>query len=236
MERRFFPLETVGHNGAPAPGQVIRCGKCDATDHVNQAHGRRPLPPEAAANMFRHRGWFVGKTDRKDRCPACNGTAKKPTTEEISMGLHNENTVVELKAPKPGASEAPPREMTREDRRIVFVKLEEVYVDEATGYTAGWNDTAVARDLNCPRAWVEVIREENFGPQKAEQSAEVIELRERIAAFEHEQTQLVLGAARLKTEAEKLAAQAADMVGQSRRHSELVKGVQDALAKMVGGR
>lgn len=126
--------------------------------------------------------------------------------------------------------------MTREDRRIIFVKLEEVYVDEATGYTKGWNDTAVAADLNCPRAWVEVIRDENFGPQKADQSAEVIELRQRIADFEHEQTQLVLAAAALAKDAEKMAADARGIIAADKAIADKMKAVRDDLRKLVGGR
>ncbi|MCR6673294.1 hypothetical protein [Devosia ginsengisoli] len=79
--------------------------------------------------------------------------------------------------PDPGASERPPRQMSREDRRLIFAKLEEVYIDEKSGYSAGWNDDAVAKDMACPRAWVEEIREQNFGPQKSDQSAEVISIR-----------------------------------------------------------
>ena len=79
--------------------------------------------------------------------------------------------------PDPGASARPPRQMSREDRRLIFAKLEEVYIDEKTGYSTGWNDDAVAKDMACPRAWVEEIREQNFGPQKTDQSAEVVAIR-----------------------------------------------------------
>ena len=57
------------------------------------------------------------------------------------------------------------RVMTREDRRIVFEKLNEVYVNDKVGYGAGWTDEKVATDLGVPRAWVRLIREENFGDE-----------------------------------------------------------------------
>lgn len=81
--------------------------------------------------------------------------------------------IVDIRSPQPGASDQPPRQMSREDRRLIFAKLEEVYVDEGTGYTKGWHDERVAQDMAVPRSWVEVIREENFGPIKAEQNPEV---------------------------------------------------------------
>lgn len=56
-----------------------------------------------------------------------------------------------------------PASPTREERRIIFAKLEDVYEGEATGYSKGWSDHRVADDLNVPRAWVELIRSENFG-------------------------------------------------------------------------
>ena len=58
----------------------------------------------------------------------------------------------------------PPRTMSREDRRIVFEKLNGVYLDEKRGYDTGWSDHKVAIDLGVPRAWVEQVREEMFGP------------------------------------------------------------------------
>jgi hypothetical protein len=55
--------------------------------------------------------------------------------------------------------------MTRDDRRIVFEKLNEVYLNDKVGYAKGWTDETVAVDLGVPRAWVRLIREENFGDE-----------------------------------------------------------------------
>jgi hypothetical protein len=57
------------------------------------------------------------------------------------------------------------RVMTRDDRRIIFEKLNEVYVNDKVGYDKGWTDERVATDLGIPRAWVRLIREENFGDE-----------------------------------------------------------------------
>lgn len=59
-----------------------------------------------------------------------------------------------------------PEGPTRDDRRLIFAKLEEVYLDESRGYDNGWTDHRVSTDLGVPRAWVELIRNENFGPTK----------------------------------------------------------------------
>jgi hypothetical protein len=64
---------------------------------------------------------------------------------------------------KPILEESAERSMGREDRRVIWAKLEEVYADEATGYKPGWSDGRVARDLNVPLSWVTVVRDENFG-------------------------------------------------------------------------
>lgn len=61
-----------------------------------------------------------------------------------------------------------PATMSRADRRIIFAKLEEVYLDEERGYHAPWTDQSVAKDLgsHIPVGWVVQIREENFGSVK----------------------------------------------------------------------
>jgi hypothetical protein len=62
-------------------------------------------------------------------------------------------------------SQAPPRPSgpSREERRLIFAQLEDVYVNETEGYKAGWSDGRVARELGYPTDWVKVVRDENFG-------------------------------------------------------------------------
>ena len=66
-------------------------------------------------------------------------------------------TVVPMKADAP-------RTMSRDDRRIIFGKLETCWSDEKKTYDQGWTDERVAKDLGVPRAWVSTVRDENFGP------------------------------------------------------------------------
>lgn len=65
-----------------------------------------------------------------------------------------------------------PKKLGRDERRLVFEKLNEHYVSEATGYANGWSDKRVADELGCPRKWVEDVREEMFGPVKVNNDAE----------------------------------------------------------------
>lgn len=72
-----------------------------------------------------------------------------------------------MESPSGGADQ--PREMSREDRRIIFAKVDELYLDDKSGYVAPWTDSAVARDLGVPRAWVATVRDELFGPEGSNQ-------------------------------------------------------------------
>lgn len=84
-----------------------------------------------------------------------------------------------------------PRSMTREDRRIIFEKLNDVYLDEARGYAPGNSDKSVAESLGCPRAWVAQIRDENFGAARDNEDvrdllAKIDALREIVVAASSE--------------------------------------------------
>lgn len=56
----------------------------------------------------------------------------------------------------------PDRDMDKTDRRIVFARLNEVYGDDM--YNDEWTDEKVAEDLGVPVKWVEVVRDQDFGP------------------------------------------------------------------------
>ena len=143
--------------GAPKMGAYrIVCAKCRAQDKVSS---NRHLPPDAVSRMFRVRGWSVSDRNRHHHlCPECVSGVKKPRIVQMS--------VAKPAPPAKKVADAPPS-MTRDDRRIIFAKLNEVYVDEKVGYSQSWSDQRVANDLSVPRAWVTEIREENFGPDGA---------------------------------------------------------------------
>lgn len=57
--------------------------------------------------------------------------------------------------------------MTREEKRVIFAKLNDVYLDEKSGYSEGWGDGRVAHDLGVALEWVRLIREDSFGPDSS---------------------------------------------------------------------
>lgn len=152
---RSFDRSAIRVPGAPnVPGYSIRCCKCGAMEKVSSNTRAGTMPPEGVAQKFRSKGWLVGNREGGDICPKCIDAAKKPRAKK-------ESNVVHLQAPVIVAD--PPREMKREDRRLIFSKIEDVYLDEKQGYSSGWSDKKVADDLGVPLAWVRSIREENFG-------------------------------------------------------------------------
>jgi hypothetical protein len=143
------------------------------------------LVPKVIQRRFEQKGWEVGSSAKHDYCPGC---VEHQRTERRQRRF---KPVVVSSTPKPSepkgdtamsvqavASET--RTMGRDERRIIFAKLEEVYVDEAAGYRTPWTDVAVAKDLNVPLAWVEQMRDENFGP--ARDNGEIRDMLTRVTA------------------------------------------------------
>lgn len=181
----------------------IACG-CGHTEAVNTSQGGNPLPPEAVAKHFRLRGWEVSDREGKDRCPTCieiEKTARrakrlqlvenkaKAAAPEQALALAIE-TVEAMKEPpmaKPAEitpPEAVARTQTREDRRIIFTAINDVYLDAERGYKPGWSDKRVADGLGIPVSWAKDIRDEMFGPEG--ESAELRLLVEQMEALREE--------------------------------------------------
>lgn len=166
-----------------------RCGASEALPFNGVKFGGGDDADRMARTImqkFRERGWIVGARPQDDRCRNCN--------EAFAARAKNNSNVVLIKPKKEAAGTMPgngatkgggeaPRQMSREDRRIVFEKLNEVYVSEQVGYQSGWTDRRVAEDLGVPRAWVGDVREQMFGPHgfncelaaRMEEAAKVID-------------------------------------------------------------
>lgn len=149
MSARGFESSTVLRGDKWVVVSQLRCRHCGALDSVGTGSGHA-FPPEVVMKKMAQRGWTVGANPSRDVCPDCQ-KKEKPVVLKV----------VEQTAEPPKAE--PPRQMGRDDRRIIFAKLEDTYVDEKVGYSSGWSDQKVASDLGVPRAWVVGIREEMFG-------------------------------------------------------------------------
>lgn len=158
---REFEKTTMHHGNQRVGAIKMTCGKCGAVELKPRGATKTFVDAEQEsrrfANMFERVGWNVGKRAQEDRCPKCMAAlgAGQPK-EKQKMGPFTTN-------PTPPA--AKPREMSREDGRLIFAKIEEVYRDEKHGYQSGWTDHKVAEDLGVPRAWVEGVRKQFFGPE-----------------------------------------------------------------------
>jgi len=226
MADRFFE---INKDGAPH----ITCSACNVEEQAGRASRQgKNLPPEAVTKFLRNKGWTVGGAPRKDLCPACTASARKTTPKERPMP--HDTKVVEIKPKLNGVSELPPREMTREDRRIVFAKIEEVYLDETTGYIKDWNDERVAKDLNCPRKWVETIRDENFGPAHAALNPQVIALLDEIDGAVNMVTNIVAETAAFNQKVNAMVAEAADLSDRATTVLAQAQTLRAELKKITG--
>lgn len=151
----------------------LQCSACPEGESLGHTNIGEERATHVVPQTFARRGWIVGRTPERDLCPACaHASGPIPMKPEPSPMVSNTVTPMRSAAPAAPAAQAkpeaagalPPREMSRDERRIINAKIDEVYVDEAHGYTIGWNDDRVAADLGVPRAWIAKMRDENFGP------------------------------------------------------------------------
>ncbi|MET3995011.1 hypothetical protein ABID65_006677 [Bradyrhizobium sp. S3.9.2] len=159
-----YALVPHGDDGRRVRGIIAHCGAygCNnvATVPVNTQSNSTGNDDEIEFKFISRKlermGWQIGHVRYQHRCPKCLSIVKFDNKVEAKKNGAQPMKVVENT-----------RVMSREDRRIIFDKLNQVYVDDAVGYGAGWTDEKVATDLGVPRAWVRVIREENFGDEVA---------------------------------------------------------------------
>lgn len=159
---RGTPIFEVGHEriadaGRPNAVTRIKCCMCSATDRLVSSGD--VMPADLAAQKFARRGWTIGKNCNHHKCPECS--AKPKSLKELAKEVLMKSIPSE-----PILRAVEPRTMSFDDRRLIFSKLHDVYLDERRGYSDGWSDKRVGEDLNVPRAWVEKIRAENFGPTR----------------------------------------------------------------------
>ena len=120
-----------------------------------------------------------------------------------------------------------PREMSKDDRRLIFAQLNDVYTD--AGYSGDWTDQKVATVLGCPRVWVVEVREEFFG---------TIKDNEQLSAFVKEADDLLKDCHGVLAEAQRLVLAAnktlADVKGLDIRLNAAEKKLAD-VRRSIGG-
>lgn len=175
--RAFQELKEF-HDGKILKGAVITCYKCGATDKYFNFQGS--VSTEHLPKEFARKGWLVGKNERMDMCPTCISKLRGPKPKQEEFPVFTTPLPITLPTVAPVASipvavtpvvkSLPPvadaeRPMDRTDRRLVFARLNELYVDETTGYSDDWTDAKVAADMGVPIDWIAEVRDSDFGPE-----------------------------------------------------------------------
>ena len=170
----LFDYGKVEYGDKLVRGITVRCGYCPDTMQsipVNSFASAKTSSDDLEKSFICRKlealGWLIGRNKNQHRCPECYKKIKfaavRKSQDKIKMTTEAPK-VISLTGNAP-APVMPTREMTRDDRRIIFEKLQEVYVNETVGYSPGWTDHKVATDLGVPRTWVSKIRDENFGEE-----------------------------------------------------------------------
>jgi hypothetical protein len=173
MHVSLFQPTTVEYGDRKVRDLSLICGKCGNVGKVPMnsfAHGMigddDKRTDQLAMRKFSQLGWVIGKQATRHRCPQCEAATKPLAAALVPLKKKEEAS---MPASNGSASHEPPhveppQQMTRDDKRVIFAKLQDVYINEVSGYSAQWTDKRVAEDLGVPLAWVSSIREENFGP------------------------------------------------------------------------
>lgn len=161
-----------------------KCSTCAAMQSIRVPKGHRTVDQPNAEDLFRRKGWLLGKNRKFDTCPSCVSVSRTKRREQHQafaeaktlgaafppeLKLVAEQGVTLQEAKQIIAEEAAPLPtiMTKEDKRLIFLKLNDHYGDEQTGYEDGWSDKKIADDLGVPVAWVAGIRDADFGPERS---------------------------------------------------------------------
>jgi len=175
--------------GQTKSGVSITCGHCSKGEVIAVNKMRRHGEDDSGiiermlADKFERIGWKVGNAPKHHRCPACFTAIKSAAIrkkEERMSDNRNEKVVPITATPNAPANAPvngtpqPPRPMTRDERYLIFKKIDEHYIGETVGYHEAWNDDKIAKDLGVPVVFVATVREESFGPNIDEHSVKVM--------------------------------------------------------------
>lgn len=230
-------------DGKRLNGLRIRCSRCQAKMDYYKEGGT--ATPRNAEKHFTNNGWTVGDHPRKDLCythanerkdkpvvklpdavqtpaPIMSSDDASVTATKMAAAV-NEGEKIKLTLVKP-----PEREMDKADKRLIYLKLNEVYVDEKTGYSDNWDDEKVAADLGVPVGWVASVRDADFGPM-LNKNVLVGKFDDLIKLAQNLERTIVLIDKKIEQSVEldkKLTAQLAEMNAAVERSEQLVKELE----------
>jgi hypothetical protein len=180
--------------------QIVVCSNPACDNELPLFWKSSPFPPTAIAKFASNKGWEIDRHG-KHLCPSCAAiplqpkkespmpepvAPKAPTlAEQISAHVNGGGShVPEFRTPSPV------------DRRKIVEFLGDHYDTGRSRYIDTWTDHRAAEFLHVPRAWVETIREDFYGPIGANVEMERVlaELGQLRADAEHSVNQaLALG-------------------------------------------
>lgn len=178
---RDFPPSSVMIGGVRTTIKKVRCAGAGCTNEAEVIdRTRQGMAPDVTTRKFTQKGWEIGANEKHDFCPTCVSaqTAERRLRRNKAVNLKLVEPSQTEEAPMSTAEETAPTPMGRDDRRVIFTKLNEVYLDEARGYEAPWTDKKVADHLGTPIAWVVDVRDRDFGP--ARDNSEIRDMLDRI--------------------------------------------------------
>lgn len=177
MSGREFRPVIIRDRGEPRLAVRIVCAQCAAVKDLSPSWIGTGSCNVRVPKYLKARGWLVGRGPAEDLCPACNGGSG------VAARVRKDRIMTQAAKLLPAKAQ-PPREPTREDRRLIILAIEEHWLDEQTGYAGDMTDEAIAGKLGVPPAWVTRERKELYGDVESNES--VATLRSDLAALQRD--------------------------------------------------
>ena len=172
MSSAAFELCSVQIDGAFRRIAKAKCGYCRTIQTIfNNTQAKTSgydddIIERRVVQKFERLGWKIGKSADQHRCPACYSKIKIAAVNK-KKGTHMDKKVVPL-TPSVQSHAEPPRTPTREEKRIIFAKIDEHYIDEKTGYSNSWNDKRISEDLHAFTSHILPPRQKGMGRHRCE--------------------------------------------------------------------
>lgn len=231
----YFPVRHRRVDDVVRKVRVLKCSEPTCQREVELFdNGSVQLPNPTVAEKFARMGCEIGRNRSRDRCATCAANerlAKRKKEEPVKVDA-NKNIPLTERAVMNGASKLPAempapeqREMDTDERRVIFIAIDERWAGKDQGYITPWTDQAVASHLGVPMSWVAQVRSQFFGDVR--DNSEIRELLDRITKYSVEASQKVAEAQQLAEQA-KMLYQKSNALNAS--IAELKRGIDGAIA------